>query len=217
MTSQRILDSGVDNSAFLLHEVPSLIALIVSLMMYGITLGQYLYYRHNFPSDKGRIKYFVLFLFTINTLHMYGSIADEWELLISCHHNSSPTCFKMSQWQSNVSLSCASYYAECHWDHYYYQMTLFLSFVVPFVVQSFYAYRIWIISGRNKIISGAIYTLAAIQMITGCVFMILLLFPSLVWFPMMMLCAPVAGIIADLLISISIYFYLRPNRFGVRS
>ncbi|KAH7906665.1 hypothetical protein BJ138DRAFT_1162095 [Hygrophoropsis aurantiaca] len=197
MISRRILSSSrFDESAFLLREVPSLIALTVSLMMYGITLAQYLYYRHNFPFDKGCIKYFVLFLFTINTLHMYGSTADEWEFLVSCHHNSSPTCFKLSQWQSN--------------------MTLFLNFVVPSVVQSFYAYRIWIISGRNKMISGMIYTLAAIQMIIGCVVMVFLLFPTLVSPPMMILGGPIAGVMADLLISTSIYFYLRPNRFGLR-
>ncbi|KAH7909851.1 hypothetical protein BJ138DRAFT_1154245 [Hygrophoropsis aurantiaca] len=177
--------------------IPDFVGLMVSLGMYGISVGQCFHYYRNFSSDKRRVKHLVAFLMIMNTFHVYCSVAYEWFILVPCRHNNIFACLQTSTWQMVSSL--------------------FLSFFVPFIVQSFYGQRIWIISGKNKILVGAIFFMAAAQLVIGSAIMVLYSAgnPVATSEPVLVI-VPVTSVAADMMISGSVYFYLRPGRFGIR-
>ncbi|KAH7923538.1 hypothetical protein BV22DRAFT_573329 [Leucogyrophana mollusca] len=193
----RSIMMNYSSTAFVQLLIPGFIGFMISLAMYGIALGQYVHYWRTFPHDRRRVKYFVGVLVAVDTLHVYCSAAFEWSLLVPCRHNGSTACFIGLPWQSIISL--------------------FISFLVPFSVQSFYGQRIWIISGKNKVITGAIFFLAAAQIVLGSAVVVLgYRHTPLALSTPIMLAALVAAVAADIIISGSVYFYLRPGRFGIK-
>ncbi|KAH7925938.1 hypothetical protein BV22DRAFT_1033439 [Leucogyrophana mollusca] len=112
---------------------PGLIGLAFSLGMYGVALGQYGFYMHAFPLDPRALKMLVLFVFILDTLQSYGMVAYNWVLLIPRHHNDNSLVLP---WEA--------------------PMAAMLSYCTTVVVQSFYAHRLWIISGHNKLITAAV-------------------------------------------------------------
>ncbi|KAH7909852.1 hypothetical protein BJ138DRAFT_1154250 [Hygrophoropsis aurantiaca] len=184
-------------TVFLPLLTPGLVGFTMSCFMYGIALGQYFHYCRAFPSDRKRVKYLVGLLIVIDTIHVYSSAALEWSILIPCRHNGSYMCFFTLTWQSITSL--------------------FISFLVPFAVQSFYAQRIWIISGKNKYLTGSIFFLTTAQIILGTALITLgATNTPLTTSTPVMLAGLLAAVVADVLISCSVWFYLRPGRFGIK-
>ncbi|KAH7913784.1 hypothetical protein BJ138DRAFT_1145256 [Hygrophoropsis aurantiaca] len=185
------------SSAILRLLAPGLFGFTISLAMYGIALGQYIFYQRAFPNDPKVTKYFVSFLILLDTLHVYGSSAFEWSIFVPCRHNGSIACFTSLPWQSI--------------------MALFITFLVPFSVQSFYARRLWTISGNNAILTGTVYLLSAVQLVLGSVLVVFgSLHVSITFSTPFMLSALICAVATDIIISGCVYFYLRPGRFGIK-
>ncbi|KAF9233980.1 hypothetical protein BU15DRAFT_66102 [Melanogaster broomeanus] len=113
--------------------------------LYGIALGQSIYYARHFPGDPRLTKLMVLLIFLGDTAHMIGSVQFYWELLISCHQSSSWTCETRLPWGMFVTLP--------------------VNYATTFAVQSFYGRRVWVISGNNKHITVAILFTAILQFV----------------------------------------------------
>ncbi|KAH7923540.1 hypothetical protein BV22DRAFT_1130559 [Leucogyrophana mollusca] len=172
--------------------VPGLVGLMISLVFYGITLGQYFRYIRAFPHDKRRVKYF-------------------------------PS-------SGNQLWLCTFAYA-------FFLVTKFMVLTLPQQVShSFRSSKLlrttYLDNGRNKILTGAIFFLAVTQIVLGSAVMVLgpidasvsrtpagstngndvlAPLPSCI-----MLVASVSAVAADILVSGSVYFYLRPGRSGVK-
>ncbi|KAH7923539.1 hypothetical protein BV22DRAFT_1196612 [Leucogyrophana mollusca] len=197
------------------HQIPGLVGLTISLVMYGITLGQYSYYWRTFPNDKRHVKYFVALLLAMDTFHAYCSAATEWYVLVSCRRHGSIACPMGPSWQSIASLFLSVRISAL--EYRVTALTTVTKFLVPFITQSFYGQRIWIISGNNRIITSAIFFLAAAQI--GCGFAVVMLgatHSSLMLSIPIMISSSLAAAVTDILISGSVYFYLRPGRFGIK-
>lgn len=85
-------------------------------------------------------------------------------------------------------------------------------FSIPFVVQCFYAWRLWIISRRNVLLVASVILLSASEFVSSVGFIFGLRLPAFA----LRVAFSVTGVIADLLITGSVYYYLRPNRSGVK-
>ncbi|KIJ68842.1 hypothetical protein HYDPIDRAFT_107101 [Hydnomerulius pinastri MD-312] len=175
------------------EEISGFVGLAVALLMYGASLCQYYNYFRAFPQDRWVQKYLVLLVLIMSSLQIYSMIAIEWWYLVASHH-ASP--LRAMPWELTSNLS--------------------LSIIIPFVVQSFYGHRLWIISERNKIITGLVWLLSFSQFLFGMISgfwktpqstVIELPFTGLYGF---------LGLACDLLITSSVYFYLRPGRSEVR-
>ncbi|KAH7922814.1 hypothetical protein BV22DRAFT_1037068 [Leucogyrophana mollusca] len=176
------------------------IGLIVSLGMYGVALGQYGFYTRSFPHDRKALKLMVLLVFIMDTLHTYGAISYQWALLVWCHHSPSSACMSVLPWEI--------------------LMASVISFCLTFAVQSFYAHRVWIISGRNKLITSAVLLTAFVQLVLGliCLGNAISTKSVAALYTSVFTCgtSAVASALCDLLITGSIFFYLHPKRSGVR-
>ncbi|KAH7908906.1 hypothetical protein BJ138DRAFT_1181407 [Hygrophoropsis aurantiaca] len=127
---------------------PVFIGLALSMAMYGIALGQYFFYLRAFTFDPKALKVMVLLLFIMDTLHSYGMLVYFRRLLILCHHNTtSAICISVLPWELF--------------------MAVILSYLVTFVVQSFYVHRVWIISAHNRWITVTVLVTALAQFVFG--------------------------------------------------
>ncbi|KAG1845173.1 hypothetical protein F4604DRAFT_1819660 [Suillus subluteus] len=96
-------------------------------------------------------------------------------------------------------------------------MLLFVNYTLPFIVQSFYCHRVWIISGNNIYVTIPIVLFAASSYVLG-----LILIPPQqagAFLNDAVLKISVARalqtVLCDSMISLSVYFYLRSARSGV--
>ncbi|KIK15758.1 hypothetical protein PISMIDRAFT_289060 [Pisolithus microcarpus 441] len=74
-------------------------------------------------------------------------------------------------------------------------------FSIPFVVQSFYAWRLWIISGRNVLLVASVILLSASEFVSSVGLRAVF---------------SATGVVADMLITGSVYYYLRQGRSGLK-
>ncbi|KAI6038276.1 hypothetical protein EDC04DRAFT_2017345 [Pisolithus marmoratus] len=86
-------------------------------------------------------------------------------------------------------------------------------FSIPFVVQCFYGWRLWIISDRNVLLVASVILLSAAECVSSVAFIFGLELPAFA----LRAAFSATGVIADVLITGSVYYYLRPSRFGMRS
>ncbi|KAF8845164.1 hypothetical protein BDN67DRAFT_548876 [Paxillus ammoniavirescens] len=126
---------------------PGLIGLAVSAFLYGTALGQSIFYARSFPNDFNVIKLMVLLIFFADTVHLIGSSQYFWYLLISCHRSNSWSCETELSWGAIA--------------------TVLMSYIITFAVQCFYCHRIWIISGKGKQVTVAIFVTAIGQLGLG--------------------------------------------------
>ncbi|KAH7922822.1 hypothetical protein BV22DRAFT_630343 [Leucogyrophana mollusca] len=180
--------------------IPSIIGTMLGLGMYGISLGQYAFYLHAFPVDQRALKILVALVLVMDTLSTYGVVYYHWAVLVSCHHNASLACLSFLPWQV--------FMAEV------------LGYTITVLVQSFYAHRVWIISGHNRWITTAVYVTALAQFVFGmmCFENAIRTRDVTVMYTSLDTGGTGAAISAlcDILITSSIFFYLRPQRTGVR-
>ncbi|KAI5987840.1 hypothetical protein EDD15DRAFT_2291248, partial [Pisolithus albus] len=85
-------------------------------------------------------------------------------------------------------------------------------FSIPFVVQCFYAWRLWIISGRNVLLVASVIVLSALELVSSLGFIFGLTLPGK---PLRAVFSA-TGVVADVLITGSVYYYLRQGRSGLK-
>ncbi|KIJ61230.1 hypothetical protein HYDPIDRAFT_169810 [Hydnomerulius pinastri MD-312] len=89
-----------------------------------------------------------------------------------------------------------------------------LIYWITLIVQGFYAHRVWIISGQNKVITSAVIVSATLQLLcTGALFRsptFDVLFGT-EWSPI----SAIASAISDAIITLSVFYYLQPARTGI--
>ncbi|KAF9245268.1 hypothetical protein BU15DRAFT_58889 [Melanogaster broomeanus] len=138
----------------LCYYVPHYRVLVPDIIgrLYGVALGQSIYYARYFPGDSRLIKLMVLVILWVGPLWMssandaFSSLADSahmifsvqifWDALIRCHGSSSWICENQLPWGAfiNVPLTC---------------LTQSRQYAITFAVQS---HRVWIISGNEGIL-----------------------------------------------------------------
>ncbi|KAH7920057.1 hypothetical protein BV22DRAFT_1133392 [Leucogyrophana mollusca] len=179
---------------------PGLVGLALALVVYGVALGQYGFYLRAFPLDRRALKILVLFIFVLDTLHSYGLTAYYWLFLVSCHRVVSQGCSLVVPWQTAMAGVC--------------------QYFTIFIVQSFYSHRLWIISGHNKSVTGAVLTTAFTQIVLGiwCVLTFIHAGSPSAARITLVTASSAAGlsVICDMVITSSIFFYLRPQRSGIK-
>ncbi|KAJ7132235.1 hypothetical protein C8R44DRAFT_773488, partial [Mycena epipterygia] len=120
---------------------PIFIGALLSPPLYGIALAQALYYYRSFPKDPRYVKLVVGTLLLLDTAHM------------ACHMKSTNDWFLVQLMSPTMPLLfCVS---------------LFLTYSTIFIAQCAYAARVWILSGKNLIITVLLVVLAIGQLAGG--------------------------------------------------
>ncbi|KAG1820455.1 uncharacterized protein BJ212DRAFT_1340233 [Suillus subaureus] len=130
--------------------------------------------------------------------HTFCTSALFWQLLISCRYNTSNQCLILP-WAMFAGI--------------------FLSSTISVIVQCFYAYRVWIISDKNRKLTAFVLVTALGQYGLGIATMVTTARSksAAVFFTCPFeISYAVASAICDVVISGSCLFYLRPGRTGVK-
>ncbi|KIK34041.1 hypothetical protein CY34DRAFT_813199 [Suillus luteus UH-Slu-Lm8-n1] len=173
------------------------IGLTISFVQLGIAAAQGLYYYRVFPHDKRLLKYLVVTVSILNTAGTVLSSFMYWSFVSNCFRSTSPRC---QAWDTAAMI------------------LLFVSITLPFTVQSFYCHRVWIISGRKLYATIPIILFATSSYVLG----LILIPPQQAGafandaILKISAAAAIQSISCDFTISFSVYFYLRPERTGVR-
>ncbi|KAG2111981.1 uncharacterized protein F5147DRAFT_685174 [Suillus discolor] len=172
------------------------IGLTISFVQLGIAAAQGFRYYRAFPRDIRMLKYLVV---TVMILNVTGTLLTSfmyWSFFVNCFRSTSPRC---QAWDTAAMI------------------LLFVSMTLPFVVQSFYCHRVWIISGKNIYVAIPIILFAVSSYVLG-----LILIPpqkagAFSGDAILKISAVGAfqSVLCDSTISLSVYFYLRPARAGV--
>ncbi|KAF9236622.1 hypothetical protein BU15DRAFT_76836 [Melanogaster broomeanus] len=117
---------------------PGLIGFAFASSLYGIALGQSIYYARHFPGDPRLTKLMVLL------------ILWPWR---HCPYD----------WERSILLGAAHILPSKQFMDLGMFVTLPVNYVTTFAVQSFYGRRVWIISGNKKHITIAILFTAILQ------------------------------------------------------
>ncbi|KAG2134296.1 hypothetical protein BD769DRAFT_1444329 [Suillus cothurnatus] len=192
------MDPATVNYAYVKGWGPGAIGFIISLWMSGVTAGQMTFYLKTFVNDRRDIKAAVILVFVLDMFHTYCSCGLFWQLLITCRYNTIQQCLILP------------------WDIV---AGIFLSSTISFIVQWFYAYRVWIISDKNWKLTGTVLVISLGQYGLGIATMVttarsrsaLVFFTCPYEIPY-----AVASMVCDVIISGSCLFYLRPGRTGVK-
>ncbi|KAI6118023.1 hypothetical protein F5141DRAFT_1095689 [Pisolithus sp. B1] len=125
---------------------PGLNGMAVGLALYGVSVIQYRFYIVAFPKDKHIVKtavFLVFFLDTVNTLAflcLYYRVLIVYRWSVTYPSTSRMTCLTVA-------------FASNSW--------------IAFLVQCFYAHRVWIIGGRSKLLTCGVLVAALIQLAFG--------------------------------------------------
>ncbi|KAF8139699.1 hypothetical protein EV363DRAFT_306938 [Boletus edulis] len=163
-----------------------------------VTLG-YAYIRW-FPNERRLQRMAVLGVIILDFLYTAVALEVTWEQLISCRRGISDACAEGNSWESFIGISMAT--------------------LITYSVQMFYCYRVWIVSGKNRIITGLVATLAGIQLIFGAICSSIMIvtraLDALFTKPYIPALSVGASAMCDIIILGSMVFYLRESRTGVR-
>ncbi|KAJ8080699.1 hypothetical protein PM082_017533 [Marasmius tenuissimus] len=173
------------------------IGLVVSAVLYGITILQtYLYYR-NYPRDPRYLKILVLLVWLWDTLHLALCTTAVYWYLISNFNN--VPALKQLTWSMELQTDCNG--------------------IVGLLVQCFFAKRVWSMS-QNIFLVSIIVFLATIHFALGIVFTVYSFrfstvdgFAKLIWVTSAGIGSAAA---ADVLIAASLCYYLSKSRTGFK-
>ncbi|OAX34106.1 hypothetical protein K503DRAFT_470349 [Rhizopogon vinicolor AM-OR11-026] len=116
--------------------------------MFGISIAQVILYFRSFPNDRRPMKLRIGMMFFWDCAHTASLLGIFWHLLLSCRRSTSPDCLETSaSWETILGFIA--------------------SLVIAHSAQSFYVYRVWIISGRNYIVTGVVCLVAVVQIMFG--------------------------------------------------
>ncbi|KAL4071690.1 hypothetical protein V8B97DRAFT_2109877 [Scleroderma yunnanense] len=167
----------------------------IGLVLYGVSIGQYLFYIRFFQNDHSILKFMVFMVFVLDSVNAFTLSSFYWRVLVTCRRDTSYECTLGLPWDLYAAIVTMS--------------------SVSFCVQCFYAHRVWIISDRNKRLLCAVLTSAGAQFTFGMLFMaegistnnMTMMFNT--WYCPL---NSVSSAICDAIITISICIYLRPLR-----
>ncbi|KAF7345542.1 hypothetical protein MVEN_01572900 [Mycena venus] len=122
---------------------PLMIGFMISAPLYGVAIAQAVYYFRAFPKDAIYVKIVVALLVLIDTIHMIIIIQsyNSWFL---------------------VDLLAPVFPKPL-------TMNSLLTYLVMFLSQGTYAVRIWILSDKNRPVTGLVVILAVAQLVGGLV------------------------------------------------
>ncbi|KAI6147979.1 hypothetical protein BKA82DRAFT_4146731 [Pisolithus tinctorius] len=172
---------------------PGLIATTVGLVLYGVTIFQYLFYLSAFPNDKRLLKIVVLLVFALDTFGTITLLSYYCRELIVCRRQTSYACTVGVPWYMSSALGANLFTA--------------------FFVQCFYAHRVWIIGNRNKLLTGAVLVTSLAQLAFGLVLLGMVYHTGIIDTLFSSPYSPLNALgsaICDAIITTSIFFYLRP-------
>ncbi|KAL4248813.1 hypothetical protein ABKN59_003961 [Abortiporus biennis] len=116
---------------------------LVALFLSGAVSMQLLLYHRLYPNDRQSIKFLVFVVWSLDFTHSIMVCITDWEYLIA--HSGSPA--------TNIHWSVAA--------------TVVLTAVMIFLINCFYASRIWIMGNRQWILVAPIVLLAFVRLGTG--------------------------------------------------
>ncbi|KAF9220417.1 hypothetical protein BS17DRAFT_787358 [Gyrodon lividus] len=167
---------------------------------YGATIGQLIFYVRAFPCDRLLVKILVLVVFILDSTHTYLSASVTYRVFILCRMDASPSCSCLLSLSRELTMGA------------------FVVCGITFMVQVFYAHRVWIISGQNRVLTFLVIALTTTQFLLGLMVVVEILrtptFETLSSSRYMALSA-VASAICDAMITSSVFYYLRPERTGI--
>jgi len=171
------------------------IGLIGSAILYGVTLLQTFLYFKQYPNDTRITKSIVIVLWVLDTVHLLLCTIAIYTYLVRNFNN--PEALGRSTWSMNLQTDCNG--------------------LIGLIVECFFARRVWMMS-RNIFLTGLIVVLACIHFGLGVLFTVegfILVetskFPKLIWVTSTGLGSAAA---ADLIIAISLCYYLTKSRTG---
>ncbi|KAF8429460.1 hypothetical protein L210DRAFT_3563422 [Boletus edulis BED1] len=163
----------------------------------GCIFGQYTFYFVSFPQDLRSVKAVVAFLLAMDVLQTYLVSGIYWNVLVVCHGVSTRYCPPKLPWEMIAAIPLA------------------VSHIVTSVVQCFYAHRIWIISAKNMLLTSLITATTLMNFAFGMISTYVAVstrsivdLSSTPWSPRSALMSAVC----DVLITGSVFFYLREGR-----
>ncbi|KAF7343446.1 MFS domain-containing protein [Mycena venus] len=176
---------------------PYYLGTCLNTFLYGILVIQTLFYFQNYKSDKIWLRFFVLYLFTVETLNTALCVAMIYEPLVKQFGTDLPTSLFPSLLPSQPFLEAAIF--------------------VP--VQFFYAWRIWIIM-RNYF-APVLICMASLSSLVGAVWTAIIVnqvksysnkakvdHTALVW--------SCSAAVADIIITTSLIWSLRMKKTGIK-
>ncbi|EGO28810.1 hypothetical protein SERLADRAFT_380940 [Serpula lacrymans var. lacrymans S7.9] len=175
---------------------PQLIGCMIASSLYGVALGQSWFYWRAFPRDAMYIKYLVITILVLDTVHTYTTVSIASIYLINGRRDNFPAPY--IPWQLNLAG--------------------FLVYFTTFTVQSFYALRVWIISARNRPLTAAILLTSSTCLVLGllCVALGATSGVNVLYSTPLYACAALVRFVCDILITGSVVFYLREGRTGIK-
>ncbi|KAG2121617.1 hypothetical protein DEU56DRAFT_834102 [Suillus clintonianus] len=176
---------------------PGFIGSIIATVFYGISFGQYIFYLRSFPQDSRKLKLFIMIVFLFETIHQYAMIGIYWSILISCRRSTSLECTTKLSWQTLLAV--------------------LMSYSVIFAVQCFYVHRVWIITGKNRLITGIICVLTTTSFVCGMIVSGLAFHTrssEVMFSTKWSLVSSFTGALCDSVITGSIWLFMRPARTG---
>ncbi|KIJ68837.1 hypothetical protein HYDPIDRAFT_25089 [Hydnomerulius pinastri MD-312] len=151
------------------------------------------------------------------SLSPYSQIAphtnsDGGDVMVS--HNRTTCCVVALEWSSIVLLRNNNIvdYGGMLWET---TTNISLEYIIPFIVQCFYAHRLWIMSGRDTILILVVVFLSSSLFVIGLVCSFKVPVSNNPLRDGLTGAASVLAVACDALITASVYFYLRP-RSGVK-
>lgn len=180
---------------------PGAIGCMIATAFYGVAFGQYIFYLRSFPQDSKRLKFFIMGVFCLGTIHEYALIGMYWSILISCRRSMSLECTTKLPWQMVLGV--------------------FMACWIVFAVQCFYAHRVWIITEYNRLLTGIICAFATTAFVFGMITGGLISYtrnPIDLFGKKWCQVSAIAGAMCDIVITGTVWWFLRPARTGnVRS
>ncbi|PLW08779.1 hypothetical protein PCANC_17357 [Puccinia coronata f. sp. avenae] len=177
---------------------PFVVGTAVSTFLFGVTLAQVYTYFSNFKTDRPIYRYSVIGLFILDVLHTAFSQYTLWHWFVA--HYGDPTAVVKSPWSFSMSpVMCG---------------------LAAFVVQIFYAHRVYLLSSKRIIIPsliafGALFQLVWASGATAKVFIIQYFEGFQVW-TYGVACWLGGAAVTDLLITGSLVWILLNSKRGIR-
>ncbi|KAH9464777.1 hypothetical protein MJO28_001514 [Puccinia striiformis f. sp. tritici] len=177
---------------------PFVVGTAVSTFLFGITMAQVYTYFSNFKNDRPIYRYSVIGLFVLDVLHTAFSQVTLWQWFVA--HYGEPAAVVKAPWSFAMSpVMCG---------------------LAAFVVQIFYAHRVYLLSNRRIIVPGFIGFGALFQLVwasgaTAKVFQIQFFQGFQVW-TYGVACWLGGAAVTDLLITASLVWILLNSKRGIR-
>jgi len=171
------------------------VALVISAVLYGLTLLQTYSYFGRFPRDPLHLKITVFVLWVLDTLHLVLCTTAIYWYLVRNFNNPGELAF--NHWTINLQTDCNG--------------------VIGLIVELFFAQRVWKVS-KNMYLTGIICVLAFLHCGLGIYFTVqsfilkeFMKYSELTWVTSVGLGGAAA---ADILIAVSLVYFLGKNRTG---